>query len=80
MVANGLDQSVNSSMHVHGNKLDLVFAEAGSDLTFSSYKTGTFILHCKLVTATLNIRKLQLEPAAMKIIKNVKFDISQQEL
>ena len=29
MMSLGLYQCVNSSMHVHGNKLDLVFAEAG---------------------------------------------------
>ena len=31
----GLDQCFNSCMPVHGIKLDLVFAEAGSDLTVS---------------------------------------------
>ena len=61
MMALGLDQCVNSCTHIHGNKLDLVFAEARSDLKVSSCTTGIFISDHKLVTATLNIRKLKLE-------------------
>ena len=35
MMVLGLDQCVNSSRHTHGNKLDLVYAEAASDLAVS---------------------------------------------
>ena len=42
MMTLGLDQCVNSSIYVHGNKLDLVFTKAGSDLTVSSCTTGIF--------------------------------------
>ena len=61
MMAPGLDSHVNSSTHIHGSKLDLVFAEAGSDLTVSPCTTGIFISDHKLVTAIKNIRKLKLE-------------------
>ena len=61
MMVLGLNRCVNSNMHVHSNKLELVFAKTRSDLTVSSCTTGIFILHHKLVTATLNIRKPKLE-------------------
>ena len=82
MMALGFNQCVNSSIHIHGNKLDLVFTEAGSDLAVSSCTTGIFIFYHKLVTATLNIRKWKLErkPLNMTKIKNVTFDTFQQEL
>ena len=35
MMALGFAQCVTSSMVIHGNKLDLVFTEAGSELTVS---------------------------------------------
>ena len=60
LMACGMDQCVNSCMHVNSNKLDLVFAEAGSDLTVSSYTKGIFILDHKLAIATLNIRNAEI--------------------
>ena len=60
MMALGFEQCVNSRMHAHGNKPDLVFTEAGLDLTVSSCTMGIFISDHKLVTTTLKIRKLKL--------------------
>ena len=82
MMALDLDQYVNSSTHIHCNKLGLVFAEAGSDLTISSCTTGIFISDQKLVTAALNFRKPKLERklVTMRKMKNVTFDTFQQEM
>ena len=82
MLALGLDQCVNSSMHVHGSKLDLVFTEAVSNLTVSSCRTCIFLLDHKLVTPTLNVRKPKWEkkPVTTSKMKNVTFHTFQQEL
>ena len=69
-------------MHIHCNKLDLAFAEAGSDLTISSFTKGIFISDHKHVAATLNIRmpKLERKLVTMRKMKIITFDIFQQEL